>query len=245
MNTGFVFEAIRAHLRARGINYRDLAATLDLSESAVKKIFARRDCTLSRLDDLCTVIGVDLCEIARATPRQKKLIDQLTREQEQEIVDDIRLFIVAVCVMQGIRVEDMTRIYRLTEAQCVSHLTRLDKIGFLELLPHNRYRLLVAKVFRWIPDGPIMRWSRAHAPDYFDHLFDGPAERLRVVNVRVSAESRTALLGRLEQLAMEFEEQHNADASLPMDKRYPLTVCLAARPWEPEPFRNMRRREKG
>ena len=243
MNAGFVFEAIRAHLRARGMGYQDVAVALNLSESAVKKMFGRRDCTLKRLDELCDVIGVDLCEIARGSPRQRKLIDQLTREQEQEIIDNIQLFIVAVCSMQGVRLEDIVRLYKISEAQCVAQFARLDKIGFLELMPNNRYRLLVAKAFRWIPDGPIMRWSRAHAPDYFDHLFDGPTDALRVVNVRLSTESRSTLLARLEQTAIEFEEQHNADASLPMDQRHPLTVCLAARPWEPQPFKNMRRRE--
>jgi DNA-binding Xre family transcriptional regulator len=204
MNAGYMFEAIRAHLRARGLSYRDLAATLKLSESAVKKMFSKRDCTLSRLDDVCAVIGVDLSEIARGAPRQKKLIDQLTREQEQEIVDDVRLYIVAVCAMQGIRIEDIVRTYKLTEAQCVAQLTRLDKIGFLDLMPHNRYRLLVAKAFRWIPDGPIMRWCRKHAPDYFNDLFDGPADALRVVNVRLCAESRSKLFTRLELKSAEF-----------------------------------------
>ena len=244
MNARFVFEAIRAHLRARGMGYQDVAAALNLSESAVKKMFARRDCTLRRLDELCDVIGVDLCEIARGSPRQRKLIDQLSHEQEQEIIDDIQLFIVAVCAMQGIRLEDITRLYKISEAQCVAQFARLDKIGFLELMPHNRYRLLVAKAFLWIPDGPIMRWSSSHAPDYFDHLFDGPTDILRVVNVRLSTESRSALISRLEKIAMEFEEQHNSDASLPMDRRHPLTVCLAARPWEPKPFKDMRRRER-
>lgn len=243
MNASYVFEALRAHMRARGMTYEDLASAVKLSESAIKKIFAKGDCSLSRLDQICAVIQVDLSEIARGAPRQRNRINQLTREQEQELADHIRLLIVAVCTMQGLRFEEIVSLYKLTEAQCVALLARLDKIGFLDLLPHNRYRLLVARTFRWIPDGPIMRWAKAHASDYFDHLFTGPGETLRVVNVRLSAESRTALLARLEQLAYEYEEQHNADAWLPFEERHPLSLCLAVRPWEPEPFREMRRRE--
>jgi len=244
MSSSYVFEAVRAHLRARGITYEHLAQVLGLSESALKKMFAKRDCTLSRLDEICAVLQVDLAELARGNPRHTRLITELSRQQEQEIVDNVRLFIVAVSTMQGMRFEEIISLYKITEAQCIAMLARLDKIGFLELMPQNRYRLLVAKAFRWIPDGPIMRWTKAHAPDYFDHLFDGPGETLRVINVRLSSESRTALLARLEQLAFEYEEQHNADARLPSSERFPLSLCLAIRPWEPKPFREMRRRGK-
>jgi DNA-binding Xre family transcriptional regulator len=242
VNSDFVFEAIRAHLRTRGMSYKDLSAAIGLSESAVKKLFVRRDCTLSRLHDICNFIQIDLCEIARGTPRQSRLINALTREQEQEIVDDTRLFVVAVCALQGFTFEDIIAGYRISAPQCIALLARLDKIGFLELMPKNHYRLLVTKTFRWISDGPIMRWTKAHAPEYFDCVFDGPGETLRVINVRISPESRTALLSHLEELAMEYAQQHNADATLPIRERYPLSLCLAVRPWEPKEFRALRRR---
>jgi DNA-binding Xre family transcriptional regulator len=239
----YLFEALRAHLRARGMTYEDLAKALKMSESAVKKMFSKRDCTLSRLDEICTVMQVDLSEIAKGNVRQSRLINELQREHEQEIVDDIRLFIVAVCVMQSLTFEEIVATYKLTATLCIATLARLDRIGFIELLPNNRYRLLVSRTFRWIPDGPIMRWTKAHAPDYFDHLFDGPGETLRVINVRLSEQSRVALLGRLDQLAYDYEEQHNADAWLKAHERFPLSLCLAVRPWEPRPFRDMRRRD--
>jgi len=244
MSFGYVFEALKAHLRARGLAYADLATALGVSEATVKRVFSLQDCTLSRLEQICSVVQVDLQELSRGVARQRRLIDQLTREQEQEIVDDVRLFIVAVCAMQDLRLEDIIATYRITQAQCVGLLAHLDRIEFLELLPSNRYRLLVATTFRWIPDGPIMRWAKAHANDYFDYLFDGPGETLRVINVRLSGEARTELLVHLERLAQEYAEQHNADAWLPMDKRYPLSLCLAVRPWEPKAFRDLRRRGK-
>ncbi len=240
----YLFEALRAHLRARGMTYEDLAAALEMSESAVKKIFSKRDCTLSRLDQICSVMQVDLSDISRGNVRQSKLVSQLEPKQEQEIVDDIKLFIVAVCVMQGLKFEEIIATYKITQAQGITLLARLDRIGFIELMANNRYRLLVSRTFRWIPDGPIMRWTKAHAPDYFDHLFDGPGETLRVINVRLSTKARVALLARLEQLAYDYEEQHNADAWLAADQRFPLSLCLAVRPWEPRPFREHRRRSQ-
>lgn len=241
MSFGFLFEALKAHLRTRGMTYKDLAAQLKVSEPTVKRMFSERDCTLRRLEQICEILQVDLQGISRGAPRQSKLITELSRKQEQEIVDDLRMFVVAVSAMGNLTLEQMTAIYDISEPQVIGLLARLDKIGFLELMPNNRYRLLVARTFRWIPDGPIMRWTKARAQDYFDYPFRGPGETLRVINVRISAESRTTLLARLEQLAAEYEEQHSADSRLPFEQRFPLSLCLAVRPWEPQTFRALRR----
>jgi hypothetical protein len=39
--------------------------------------------------------------------------------------------------------------YRLTQSECIKYLTRLNQIGIIELKPLNRYRLKLAKTFRW------------------------------------------------------------------------------------------------
>ncbi|MEO7726373.1 MAG: XRE family transcriptional regulator, partial [Burkholderiales bacterium] len=220
---------------------RDVARALKISEATVKRIFSARDCTLARLDQLCGVAQVELADIARGGPRNQKLLTRLTADQEQEIVHDVRLLVVAVCTLSNMRFEDIIDTYAITKAQCVALLARLDKLGFLELQPNNRYRPLVARTFQWIPDGPIMRWTKQHAPDYFNHTFDGPGETLRMVNIRVSAEARAALLARLEQLAQEYADQHTADAWLPLEQTHALSLTLAVRNWEPPPFMSLRK----
>ncbi|MEQ1775657.1 MAG: helix-turn-helix transcriptional regulator [Burkholderiales bacterium] len=236
MSYAYLFEGLKAHYRARGLSYRDVAKALKLSEATIKRIFSERDCTLARLEELCAVVQVDLAEIARGTPRSTRLITQLTKEQEQELIDDLRLLIVAVCAMGNVPLDDIVRVYDISKAQCIGLLAKLDRIGFLDLQENNHYRLLVARTFQWIPDGPIMRWTRAQSADYFDYPFIKPGEMLRIVNVRVSAEARVALLSRMEQLALEYAEQHNADSWLPLEQRESISLCLAVRPWEPAAF---------
>lgn len=241
MSFAHVFEALKAHYRARGLRYRDVAREVGVSEATIKRIFSECDCTLSRLESLCAVAQVDLHQVARGVPRERKLLTRLTRQQEQDLVDNIRLFIVAVCAMGNLRFDEMVRIYRVPEAECVRLLARLDRIGFLELLPNNRYRTLVARTFAWIPDGPIMRFTRAQASDYFDHPFVAPGETLRLVNVRISDASRQSLLARLDEVAQAYADQHAADAWMPLEQRRPLSLCLAVRTWEPKVFKTLRR----
>lgn len=45
----------------------------------------------------------------------------------------------------------MRATYQLSEAEGVKYLVPLDRIGILELRPLNRYRLKLAKTFRWCP----------------------------------------------------------------------------------------------
>ena len=48
MSYAYLFEGLKAHYRARGLNYRDVAKALKLSEATIKRIFSERDCTLAR-----------------------------------------------------------------------------------------------------------------------------------------------------------------------------------------------------
>jgi hypothetical protein len=97
----------------------------------------------------------------------------------------------------------------------VACLLALDKLGFIELRGHNRYRLKIDKTFRWRPDGPVMRYFREHAvADYFGGRFDGPGELLMLVHGQSPAQA--ALFNeRLQRLAQDFAQQHLADQRLP------------------------------
>lgn len=241
MSATRVFEALKMHLRARGLTYADVAHTLRVSQATVKRIFSERNCTLARLEQICDVLQIDIAELARTMPRGSRLINRLSTAQEQELIADPKLFLVAVSAMNHMRIEEIVATYRISEAQCLSLLLRLEKIGFLEVHENNRVRLRVSRAFAWIPEGPIMRYVKAQTADYFKHSFDAPGEFMRIVNVRVSSEARVALLSRIEQIAREYSDQHDADSHLPLVERSSVSVLLAVRAWEPAMFKALRR----
>jgi DNA-binding Xre family transcriptional regulator len=243
--SSFLFEAIKAHLRSRSLTYAELADGLQLSEGTIKRIFSKRRCSTAQIDAMCEFLQLDLTDLVRTAPRSSKLLERLTLQQEQEITGDLKLFIVAFCALHLLRAEEMLQYYKMTEAELIARMTRLEHIGFLELHPGNRYRLLVARTFRWIPDGPIAQLAKREMRDFFHHSFDEPGELLQVLNVRVSDASRVALLSRLRQVAEAYNEQHVADSGLPLAERHPVSVWFAVRVWEPRIFRVLRRAEPG
>lgn len=236
-----LFDALKSHFKARGLTYADVAAALEISEATVKRIFSTRDCSLARLAQFCDLVQVDIAELARSAPRQKRLLNQLTWKQEEELTADERLFLVAVCALNQMAVEDVVAAYRIERAECVALLLRLEHLGLLEVHPNDRIRLCVSRTFAWIPNGPIMRRMAALAEDYFAHPFDAPGEFMRIISARISKAASTALVARMEQIAREYAEQHAADATLPLEQRPALSICLAVRQWEPALFRKMLR----
>ena len=243
--THALIEALKRLLKARAVTYAELAQRIGVSEASVKRMFSQKQFTLQRLDQILVAIGSDFQQLAlavqtaQATPT---LITGLTYAQEKEIIDDTRLFVVAVSALNLLPLEQIVAIYDISEAQAVKYLLRLDKIGFLELLPNNRVKLLVARTFAWIANGPIHTYFKKEAyGDYLNSQFDGETELLRLVNVMLSKKSTAALLERLKQVAVEFSQQHQEDARLPGEERLAISFMLAARPWMPQTFKALLR----
>lgn len=235
-------DSLKRELKARGITYADLAARIGMSEASIKRIFAQKNFTLQRLDEILQATAIEFRDIAQIAHDESRLMSELSHAQEKEIIGDAKLFVVAVSILNHLTVDQIVQTYRITEVEVVKHLVRLDKIGFIELLPNNRVKLLVSRTFRWIPNGPIQNHFRAQAfGDYLESEFDGENELMRFVNVMLSKQSIAALLNRLTQIAREFSQQHQEDAKLPYEDRYSISFMLAARPWMPTGFKALLR----
>jgi DNA-binding Xre family transcriptional regulator len=243
MSRIFLFDSLRAHLKARGLTYRQLADGLGISEPTIKRIFASSDCSIERLDEICEFLQIELKDLIKRTPKKRQLIEQLTERQEEELAANKKLLMVAVCVMSLWPVKDMLSYLTLSRLECTSLLNRLDEIGFIEMQPKHQYRLLVAKDFSWIVGGPIMRLIKTVSNDFFDHRFEAPGEVLKIINVRVSPAVRESLKARLERIAQEYADQVVVDSHLPLDERPPLSICIAVRTWVPEFLRDLMRIE--
>ena len=241
--TAALVEALKRELRARNITYAAVAKRLGLSEASVKRMFSQKEFTLSRLDAICEVAGIEFTDLTRPLATQDAVISQLTYEQEKEFVDHPKLMLVALSALNHWDFEQIVSVYDLDAAECTRLLARLDRLKFIELMPNNRIRLLVSRAFAWIPDGPIQRFFKAHGVgDYFRSSFDGAHELMVLANGALSKSSVSALLARLRKTAAEFSAMRSDDASLPAAERSPITLLLAARPWAPDFIRRLRRK---
>ena len=237
-------DVLKRELRTRGVTYAQVARKLGLSEASVKRMFSRKNFSLKRLDEVCQIASSEFSDLARALYQQESLISQLTQEQEQEIVSNRKLFLVAVCVLNHVGFDQITATYDVSKAECIELLARLDRLGFIQLQPNNRIKLLVSRNFSWLPDGPIQRFfnQQAHG-EYFRSRFDRPDEFMVVVNGMLSRNSSAAVVTRLKRLAREFSDLHGDDVKLPLGERSAMSLLVAIRHWELAAFAELRRRK--
>ena len=242
MQAAALVEALKRTLKGKGLTYADLAQGMGLSEASVKRIFSRGDFTLQRLEDVCRIARIDLAELAAAAAEEHPGVTQLTAEQEQDIVSDPTLLLVAWCAVNNWTFEQIVATYDLTEAECVRCLARLDRGKIIELLPGNRIRPLISRTFSWRPDGPIQRYFRARIEaEYLGSKFDRSDELFLFLSGMLSNASITELIGELRRVARDFAQRHRGDLALPLDQRFGTSLLVAMRPWELRAFRKLRR----
>lgn len=234
---------IKAELKTRGLSYAELARELELSESSVKRMLAPGgEMPLSRVDEICRVLGLEFAELAARLVRETPTQRELSLEQEKAVVADPKLLLVAICCLSQWPLENMLTRYRLSEAEIVAALAQLDRLGVIELRPHNRYKLKVAKTLRWRPQGPVMQFFRERVmADFFAGGFDGDGELLTLVHGEFGAGHARELAERLQRAADDFARQHLLDQKLPASEKRPYSVVIGLRSWIFEAFRDLER----
>ena len=238
--------ALKRELKSAQMTYADLARALGMAESSVKRMLAKGDMPLSRIDAICRALKLDFAELARRVADAQPLLAELTEAQEKAVVADKKLLLAAICVLSQWTLEQITSAYRMTEAECITYLAQLDRIGIIELKPLNRYRLKLAKTFRWRPHGAVMDYFRENALlDYFKGGFNHHGEGMLLVHGAISRSLAPSFMERMQKVAQDFAQQHQTDQKLEGKDREGYTLLLAMRSWEFEAFSLLRRSPVG
>lgn len=233
---------LKRQLKQQGKTYRDVASALGLSEPSIKRLFADENFSLDRLVDICTLLGFTIAELAQEAVATESRLRTLTVAQEKELVSDVRLLLVAVCALNHWTLNNMIAVYRLSEAECLQRLLRLDRLHLITLLPGNRIRLNVARDFDWIPGGPIRQYFREQGlPDFLDSPFTGGDESLTFSNGMLTTAAIEKMQSELRQLRLKFAELHEESLGSALGKRRGTGLLLAMREWEPAAFATLKR----
>ena len=239
---GQVLSVLKRRLKARGITYRDVGRALELSEPSVKRIFASGRVSLDRVAKLGALIDLTLSELCQDAASEVPKISELTPVQEKELVSDIKLLLVAACILNHWTVPEIVAAYRISEMECLRRLLKLDRLRVIDLMPGNRVRLNIAHDFDWLPDGPIRRFFRSQwESDFLSGTFAEPAESLTFVHGMLTSQAAAKLQASLRRLRREIAELH--EESRGSGDRHGLGVLLAVREWEPRSFAALRRGE--
>jgi hypothetical protein len=230
-------------LKKHGLTYRDVAKSLKLSEPSIKRMFASSRMTVDRLAQIGALLGYSLAELAQEAVTDKQRITTLTPEQEALVVSDMKLLLTAVCALNHWALSDIIATYSVPEAECIRYLLQIDRLRLIELLPGNRIRLLVARDFDWLPDGPIRQFFRTRGQDDFlNSRFNKPGESISFVHGMFTDAAFSQIQSELQRLRKRFSELHEESLISPLSHRHGASMLLATRKsWEPVAFASLRR----
>ena len=237
METERLLRALKEQLRQQGVSYRDVASALELSESSVKRLFTNHSFTLPRLEKICELAGTNLATLVQIADSAEEKIHQLTLAQEQEFVQDVKLLLVGVCIINHCSFAEILEKYRIEELELIQLFARLDRMGLIDYLPGNRYRLKISRHFQWQRNGPVQRFLVETVLN--EHLAKGfkRNKNLHYVWGMLSQESATEFTTRVERLIEEYLLIAEKDAKRPMQEKLTSSLLvLFSEDWEPEVF---------
>jgi len=243
-NTHAAIEILKRALKLNGYTYADVARHLELSEVSVKKMFSTCHFTLKRIDRICQMIGMDFMDLVRMFDESRQQLSTLSLTQEQHLMGDRRLFLVAICARNHWSFDEILNSFRFSKSELIAYLNQLERLQLLELHPGNRIRLRVAEDFRWLPRGPIETFFEHRLlGEFLGSDFSNARDMRLYLHGPLTQAARERLMQRLNVMAHEFTELMKESAVKPLSERHNVGLLLATREWEPQ-FVTMQRRDR-
>lgn len=233
---------LKQQLKAQGITYAELASQLQLSEANIKRMFSKGDFSLSRLEQIAACMQISLADLFELMAQKRQLLSQFSHQQEQQLVNDETLLLVALCCINQWNYQEILEYYQLDQHQLTQKLAQLDRMKIIEMQPGDRIKLLVGSDFDWLPNGPIQQFfQNSLQANFFNSRFDASDEVFLVRTGMLSPQDNHLLQQKLKATATEFIQACNSSKDLPLNKRHGTIMLIAMRPWVPSLFKQYER----
>ena len=211
-----VFDTLKRAIRSRSITYKKLGTRVGLSESAVKKIFSKGDCSLSRLGELAEAAGLSLAELFEQAERpafERFRIDESRQRWLLEHPDEFWLY--WRLVMDRLTPREIGRRWGLSDHRMTRSLARLDREGLIEFGPDDRVRLPHGELVQWADGGPLLTWlERSWSSRLVEDLLGDVPGFLRLHELHLREETARELEAALHALADEFLRRARREQTL-------------------------------
>ncbi|MDH3761334.1 MAG: helix-turn-helix transcriptional regulator [Gammaproteobacteria bacterium] len=239
-----LIDTLKQELRKQRLTYKQVSEALDLSETSVKRLFSEEAFSIKRLEKVCELLQLSISDLVYLMEQSIELTTELTRGQEEELVSDIKLLLVAMLLVNKLKFSDILLVYDISETDGIRLLARLDRMKIIELQPGNRVKLMISRNFQWIPGGPIQQFfERRVQQEFLNSSFNGAGEYRVFISGMISKSANSEIIKKMQHLAREMSEMSDESESLPLDERYGTSLMMAMRPWEIKVFEDLRRVE--
>lgn len=186
-----LLKALKQALRQKSIRQSQIAEALGVSDATVRRYLSGQGLTLQILCRLCQIADmriVDLAEMAHND--QNDLIHQLDIIQEHGLSSSVMCAFVFYLLRYGWSADEVQSECGLSDVQLVAHLTKLDRLGLIRLMPNNKVRVLTVKYPDWHQGGPVRRTFDRTARKIIQTMdYNGPEALWEMETLKLSPSS--------------------------------------------------------
>jgi DNA-binding Xre family transcriptional regulator len=205
-------------LRARDINYADLADKLKMTESGVKKMLNAKDISFRRVLQICEVLNVLPGQLFSASEEYSIPTLRLSEKQEAALMDNrFLLMIYWLFTIEKLKPEEIAEKHGINDGDLKKALQKLVSLDLIK--------------FRWPDDSMLVKklnqeWSQLTLKKA---LKSENSKSHRLIAMKLSSEAYENLLNRLSDLfddAVKASEREGLASA--NQKRQDVTALFAA-----------------
>lgn len=232
-----LFDTLKRCLRSKGVTYGGLARKLNLSESSVKRLFAKGSFSVERLERVCRAIDMSIADLVRmaagqATAPAPDKDFTLTLEQERILAGNPSLLAFFYLLLNGHQPEVVAERLGLSKRAVANFLSRLVACGLCHAGKGRQVNLNARLPIAWRPDGPVrVLYERQVRSEFLQGEFAAKNEALNFHSAELSPASVRILMRKMERLSADFADLALLDVGLPSREKMSVAMLLATRPW--------------
>jgi transcriptional regulator with XRE-family HTH domain len=137
-------QELKKIFKRKKIKYVDVASQLDMSESSVKRLMSGSDASLSKIERLCEVAGIDFLDLVSLCKDTGPSTLLLTEKQDRYFGKNTSCFYFFHLLYEELyTVPQIKKEYKLTNKTINAYLKKLEELELLERHPNDKIKFLV------------------------------------------------------------------------------------------------------
>ena len=150
-------KTLKSLMKSKKATYESMAKALKTSPATIKRRLNGEDLTLKQLRELASALSVSFYEIIELSKVVKREPHLFTVEQEKLLSSNFKIKMLFRHILAGVSFSKIKAELELTEKEMRNYSRDLEKVGLIQLLPADRFSLMVHYPFRWQPNGHLQK----------------------------------------------------------------------------------------
>ena len=228
--------ALKLAFKAQGVTYRDVADRIGVSEQTIKRLFKDKDCSLSRLSEVCNAINISLYDLLEVAREYSEPMARLSNEQESYLASHPSHFYFLFFLTSGYDLDTIQQHYQLTDIVLFRYLRDLDCQGLIELSVNNQFRLRVEGKLLMRLNSKLAKLVRERNHAFLDHALNHHNDATTWFSSSfrfMSPDTLNAMHADMEELMRQYRKAaYQDEAILPKERLLPVKWSTIAAPFD-------------